>query len=77
VLERYLNSLNGFNSADDDLPERFFLEEGSSSQHLKIKPLNRQEFISARNNYYKIRGYGPDGIPGRELLLKLGLADYL
>jgi aldehyde:ferredoxin oxidoreductase len=77
VLERYLNSLIGFNIEDDDLPERFFLEEGSSSPQLSIKPIDRQEFLSARSNYYKVRGYGPDGIPGRELLLKLGLADYL
>ena len=77
VLERHLNFLNGFNSDDDDLPERFFSEEGSSSPHLKIKPLIREEFLSARNNYYKVRGYGPKGIPGRELLMKLGLGDYI
>jgi aldehyde:ferredoxin oxidoreductase len=77
VLERHLNSLNGFNRSDDDLPERFFSEEGSSSSHLKIKPLDRQEFLLARSNYYRVRGYGPEGLPGRALLMKLGLEDFI
>jgi aldehyde:ferredoxin oxidoreductase len=77
VLERYLNSLNGFTCEDDDLPRRFFAEEGSSSANIKVKPLDREEFLNARNNYYRIRGYGEDGVPGRELMVKLGLEDFL
>lgn len=77
VLERYLNSLNGFDIKDDDLPERFFIEEGSSSVNLKVRPLDRQEFLSARNNYYRVRGYGQNGVPGKDLLVSLGLGEYL
>ncbi len=77
VLERYLNSLNGFDIRDDDLPERFFIEEGSSSVNLKIKPIDRQEYLSARNNYYRVRGYGQDGVPGKDLIVRLGLGEYL
>ncbi len=56
-LERRLNETNGFNMAHDDLPERFFKEEGSSSNNIKIPPIDRNEFLKARDNYYKIRGY--------------------
>lgn len=56
-LERRLNEQNGFSIADDDLPERFFKEEGSSSKNIKIPPINREAFLRARENYYIIRGY--------------------
>lgn len=56
-MERRLNEQNGFSKADDDLPERFFKEEGSSSENIKIPPINRDEFLKARDNYYRIRGY--------------------
>lgn len=56
-LERHLNELNGFNKTHDDLPERFFKEEGSSSDNIKILPINRNDFLQARENYYRIRGY--------------------
>jgi len=57
-LERSLNKLNGFKQMHDDLPERFFKEEGSSGSNVKILPINRDAFLKARDNYYKIRGYG-------------------
>lgn len=56
-LERRLNEQNGFGISDDDLPERFFKEEGSSSNNIRISPINREEFLKARENYYRIRGY--------------------
>jgi aldehyde:ferredoxin oxidoreductase len=77
VLERFLNSLNGFSIADDDLPERFFSEEGTSSATIRVKPLDRQEFLAARDNYYRIRGYDRDGIPTRELMERMDLGEYL
>lgn len=56
-LERHLNELNGFNRSHDDLPERFFTDEGSSSANMRIPAINREEFLKARENYYHIRGY--------------------
>lgn len=56
-LERHLNELNGFNESHDSLPERFFTDEGSSSANIRIPPINREEFLKARENYYRIRGY--------------------
>lgn len=55
--ERALNRANGFTIADDDLPERFFREEGSSGAQVRILPLDRKAFLAARANYYRIRGY--------------------
>jgi len=77
LLERHLNSLNGFTSADDDLPERFFTEEGTSSANIRISPLNRREFLEARSTYYRIRGYDEHGIPTREVMERSGLGEYL
>lgn len=56
-LERELNERNGFTAAHDDLPLRFFTEEGSSSANIRIAPLDRDAFLKARENYYRIRGY--------------------
>ncbi|HAM51310.1 MAG TPA: aldehyde ferredoxin oxidoreductase [Nitrospiraceae bacterium] len=56
-LERRLNELNGFDISDDDLPERFFKEEGTSSANIRIPPIERNAFLKAKNNYYHIRGY--------------------
>ncbi len=56
-LERSLNTLNGFTKKDDDLPERFFNEEGCPDENLKIPPINRRDFLDALQRYYKIRGW--------------------
>jgi aldehyde:ferredoxin oxidoreductase len=77
VLERYLNFLNGFSAMDDDLPERFFAEEGTSSPHIIMKPLDRKAFLEARANYYKVRGYDKDGVPTVPLMKNLELEEYL
>ncbi len=77
VLERYLNVLNGFSAPDDDLPARFFAAEGSSSEQVKILPIDRQDFLDARSRYYRIRGYGPDGVPSSRLMEQLALGDFL
>ena len=56
-LERKMNEMNGFTTDDDDLPGRFFNEEGSSGATVKVSPINREEFLKAKENYYRIRGY--------------------
>ncbi|MCX7913764.1 MAG: aldehyde ferredoxin oxidoreductase family protein [Thermodesulfovibrionales bacterium] len=56
-LERHLNGLNNFNINHDDLPKRFFTEEGSSTENIKIPPIDRDAFLRAREDYYRIRGY--------------------
>ncbi len=56
-LERHLNALNGFDKSHDDLPARFFKEEGTSNETLRIPPIDRTSFLDARERYYRIRGY--------------------
>jgi aldehyde:ferredoxin oxidoreductase len=59
--ERIMNGLNGFTDKDDDLPERFFKEAGTSGDTLQIKALDRQNFLEARTKYYRIRGLDDHG----------------
>ncbi|MBU4319074.1 MAG: aldehyde ferredoxin oxidoreductase family protein [Proteobacteria bacterium] len=61
--ERMMNSRNGFDCQDDDLPERFFKEPGTGSPQMDIPPIPRGEFVEARLNYYQIRGLDANGMP--------------
>ncbi|HSW61934.1 MAG TPA: aldehyde ferredoxin oxidoreductase family protein [Dissulfurispiraceae bacterium] len=58
--ERRMNRATGFSSIDDDLPLRFFTEQGSSGAFVEIRPIDRTEFLRARANYYRIRGYAEE-----------------
>ncbi len=71
--ERIINSLNGFDASEDDLPHRFFTQPGSGASNLDIAPINRQDFLGAREKYYRIRGLDPKGRPIRETADRLGL----
>ncbi len=71
--ERIMNALNGFTKDDDDLPERFFREHGSSGDSIEIPHLDREEFVEARAKYYRIRGLDENGMPKEEVARGLGL----
>ncbi len=71
--ERIMNSLNGFTAKDDDLPELFFREEGSSGNGIAIRKLNRDEFLEARGKYYSVRGLDGNGMPEENKVKELGL----
>ncbi len=71
--ERIMNAANGFTDADDDLPERFFKEAGSSGDGIQVPPINRDDFLEALHNYYKIRGLDEHGIPTEKKAKELGL----
>jgi aldehyde:ferredoxin oxidoreductase len=71
--EKIMNSLNNFTSKDDDLPARFFNKPGTSGNNINIKPINREEFLKARSNYYKIRGLDQDGQPIKKKAKELDL----
>ncbi|MFC1566654.1 aldehyde ferredoxin oxidoreductase family protein [bacterium] len=71
--ERIMNSLNGFTADDDDLPKRFFKSEGTSGNGIKIKPIDRDEFLKARSDYYKVRGLDENGMPRKEKVEELGI----
>jgi aldehyde:ferredoxin oxidoreductase len=71
--ERMLNCANGFTARDDDLPERFFSRKGGSFEDMEVPPLDREAFLEARGNYYRIRGLDGDGLPLEEKAKELGL----
>jgi len=75
--DRLMNSRCGLTSKDDDLPPRFFAEEGSSGDGIDIPPLNREEFLETRSKYYRIRGLDPDGYPLSSKAEELGLENLL
>ncbi len=71
--ERIINSLNGFDARDDDLPQRFFNEPGTSGNQIQIPPIDRAAFLAARKKYYDIRGLDACGNPLRSKSKALGL----
>lgn len=71
--DRIMNSLNGFDIDDDDLPPRFFKESGSSGNGIEVKPIDRAAFEHARANYYNVRGLTSDGLPTAEKASSLGI----
>ncbi|MEI7835752.1 MAG: aldehyde ferredoxin oxidoreductase C-terminal domain-containing protein [Planctomycetota bacterium] len=71
--ERMMNAANGFTSADDDLPQRFFTEAGSSGDGIDVHPIDRADFLAARANYYQVRGLDENGMPTRDKARQLNL----
>jgi aldehyde:ferredoxin oxidoreductase len=71
--ERIMNARNGFSAREDDLPQRFFQDRGYWGDDMRIAPLDRQAFLQARANYYRIRGLSVAGLPTREKCEELGL----
>jgi len=72
--ERLFNARNGFSSASDDLPPRFFAEPGSGAPELPVPPIPRGDFLAARAAYYRMRGLDEAGRPTRAKAAALGLA---
>ena len=68
-----MNARNGFSAVDDDIPARFFEEDGSSSASLQIPPLDRNEFLRERAADYRIRGLDENGLPTPEKCAELEL----
>ena len=61
--ERMINHAMGHTMEDDDLPQRFFTQPGSSGNQIEIPPIDRAEFLETRNRYYAIRGLDKNGMP--------------
>ena len=74
-LARAFNVREGFNRADDTLPQRVMtepLKAGSSKGHL----ISQKDLDQMLDEYYSARGWNPQtGIPTREKLVELGLED--
>lgn len=75
--ERIMNARLGFTAAADDIPERFFKAPGKDGLAGDVRPVPREEFLTARAKYYAIRGLTPDGTPTAEKARELGLEGLL
>jgi len=71
--EKIMNAVNGFDIKDDDLPDRFFSQDGFCDNETSIKAIDKNEFYKLRSNYYKIRGLDENGIPLAKKAEELGL----
>jgi len=69
--ERIMNALNGFDAKDDDLPERFFNDQGTGGHGIHIPPIHRSDFLKTRQKYYRIRGLSENGLPTAEKTTEL------
>lgn len=72
ALERAFNVRHGVNRKHDTLPERFL----SEPLHTGTAPGEGQMIRTLDaflDEYYRLRGWSPDGIPTRERLVQLGL----
>jgi aldehyde:ferredoxin oxidoreductase len=69
TLERLMNTREGISRKDDTLPARF-LREGRVCD-----PLKRTVPLEAMlDDYYRLRGFDPQGIPSEQTLARLGLS---
>ncbi|MGB9846509.1 MAG: aldehyde ferredoxin oxidoreductase C-terminal domain-containing protein, partial [Desulfotomaculales bacterium] len=73
-LARVFNIREGFSRKDDTLPERV-LTEPLKAGNSKGQYISREELDQMLDEYYKERGWTPEGVPTREKLLALGLAE--
>ncbi|MEA1946300.1 MAG: aldehyde ferredoxin oxidoreductase family protein [Thermodesulfobacteriota bacterium] len=71
--ERIMNAANGFTEKDDDLPGRFFNSPGYKNTSIDIDPIDREAFLKARSNYYRVRKLDKKGMPIPDAAKKLGL----
>ncbi len=71
--ERMMNTANGFTEKDDDLPSRFFTTAGDQNGSVRIGPIDRKAFLTARANYYMARKLSQNGLPIATVAQELGL----
>lgn len=89
-LERMYNVRQGLSRADDRLPARFtqepvplyeFAEDpATGALQQSPEPIRYgliQDFDAMLDRYYRLRGWGPDGVPLPETLQRLGLPECL
>jgi len=73
TVARLFNNREGFTSADDTLPDRFF--EGKTDGVLADKPLNRAKFEHAVEYYYTLMGWDSHtGVPLQDKVEELEIA---
>ena len=68
-MERLFNNAAGFTAKDDDLPPRLKMEAAKTGPAKGLV----NGIDKMRPEYYKVRGWSPEGIPTKETLDRLGL----
>jgi aldehyde:ferredoxin oxidoreductase len=74
TLTRLFNTREGFSKQHDLIPPRIYLDplpEGSP----KGKVVSERDFESMLTEYYRLWGWGEQGIPTQSSVMELGLAD--
>ena len=61
----------GFTAQDDTLPARMFKPHAAGP--IAGKAMTREMFREALQTYYRLMGWGEDGVPGGAALARLGL----
>ena len=72
TMERLFNLREGISKKDDTLPDRFFslaIHDGPS----KGAVVNKDDFDKELEEYYKLWGWTPEGVPTKDALGKLGM----
>jgi len=72
TLERMLLVGDGISRKDDTLPKRYF-EEPIPEGPAKGAVIERQDFDSMLDEYYRLHGWDKDGIPAKRTLNRLGI----
>jgi aldehyde:ferredoxin oxidoreductase len=72
-MERIFNHREGFTRADDQIPERFYLDAPTIGQAKGVK-VDREQFIQIMNDHYTQRGWDlAEAAPDREKRIELNL----
>jgi aldehyde:ferredoxin oxidoreductase len=72
TVERMFNLREGLSRKDDTLPDRLFtmpIHDGPS----KGAVVNKGDFEAELDEYYRIWGWSPEGVPSAETINRLGL----
>jgi aldehyde:ferredoxin oxidoreductase len=75
TMERVFNTLAGFTSRDDWLPDRFYEEPIEVEGQLVQCP--RDAFTQMHREYYKVMGWNEEGVPRKETLRELEILELL
>lgn len=71
-LGRLFNIREGFRKNHDTLPGRIF-DEGLHGGAAEGKKIPREDFAQALLEYYRLRGWSSEGVPGRQKLIDIGI----
>ena len=70
-MMRAFNAREGFGKDDDMLPKKGFIAlKGGATDGVSV---NKEEFLAARELYYRMNGWDENGVPNKGKLAELGL----